>query len=123
MPQGGIDAGETPESAALRELREEIGTDKAVMIGAIERWLSYDVPPALADRVWGGRFRGQRQRWFALRFTGADKDVDLMAHGEVEFSEWRWMKLSELPKSVIGFKRDIYAEVAAEFARFAALRR
>ena len=118
MPQGGIDPGETPEQAALRELQEEIGTDKAAVVGKIADWLSYDVPPKLADRVWGGRYRGQRQLWFALRFTGTDKDIDLKAHGEVEFAEWRWMKLGELPKSVIGFKRDIYARIATEFARF-----
>lgn len=120
MPQGGIDPGETPQRAALRELKEEIGTDKAEVIGRIDRWLNYDVPPALADKVWGGRYRGQRQRWFALRFTGTDSDFDLESHGEVEFSEWRWMNLDELSQAVIPFKRDIYAVVAAEFRRFAA---
>jgi putative (di)nucleoside polyphosphate hydrolase len=120
MPQGGIDPGETPERAALRELKEEIGTDKARILGQIARWLHYDVPPDLADKVWRGRYRGQRQRWFALRFTGADADIDLGAHGEVEFAEWRWMGLDDLVDAVIPFKRKIYAEVAAEFRRFAA---
>lgn len=120
MPQGGIDPGETPERAALRELKEEIGTDKARILGQIARWLHYDVPPGLADKVWRGRYRGQRQRWFALRFTGADADIDLGAHGEVEFAEWRWMGLDDLVDAVIPFKRKIYAEVAAEFRRFAA---
>lgn len=119
MPQGGIDAGETPEQAALRELGEEIGTADARVIGEIPDWLAYDVPPTLADRVWRGRYRGQRQRWFALRFTGTDADIDLNAHGEVEFVEWRWMKLDELPGAVIPFKRDIYTRIAAEFRRFA----
>jgi putative (di)nucleoside polyphosphate hydrolase len=119
MPQGGIDRGETPERAALRELKEEIGTGKARIIGRIGHWLNYDVPPALADRVWGGRYRGQRQRWFALRFTGTDRDIDLGAHGEVEFADWRWMKLDDLVEAVIPFKHAIYAEVAAAFRRFA----
>lgn len=119
MPQGGVDEDETPEQAALRELHEEIGTDKAAVIGTIRRWLSYDLPPEIADRVWGGRYRGQRQRWFALRFAGGDADIRLDAHRHVEFGEWRWMELARLPQTVIGFKRAIYAEVAAEFARFA----
>ena len=119
MPQGGIDRGETPEQAALRELEEEIGTGKARIVGRIAHWLNYDVPPALADRAWGGRYRGQRQRWFALRFTGRDSDIDLAAHGEVEFTDWRWMRLDDLVDAVIPFKREIYAEVAAAFRRFA----
>ncbi|MGQ0677587.1 MAG: RNA pyrophosphohydrolase [Rhodospirillales bacterium] len=119
MPQGGIDRGETPEQAALRELEEEIGTAKARIIGRIARWLSYDVPPELAEAAWNGRYRGQRQRWFALRFAGADEDIDLKAHGEVEFAQWRWMQLDQLPRAAIPFKRGIYAEVAREFRRFA----
>ncbi len=119
MPQGGIDAGETPEQAALRELSEEIGTANARVLAEIQEWLAYDVPPALADQVWRGRFRGQRQRWFALRFAGTDADIDLNTHGEVEFVEWRWMKLDDLPSAVIPFKREIYSRIAAEFRRFA----
>jgi putative (di)nucleoside polyphosphate hydrolase len=118
MPQGGIDKGEDAVTAALRELREEVGTDKAEVVGEIDHWLSYDVPAELADKVWGGRYRGQRQRWFALRFTGTDDDIDLNTH-HPEFAEWQWMKLSDLPKSVIGFKRDIYSQVAAAFQKLA----
>jgi putative (di)nucleoside polyphosphate hydrolase len=118
MPQGGIDPGEAPRAAALRELKEEAGTDRAEVIGEIDRWLAYDLPPHIADRVWGGRYRGQRQRWFALRFTGNDRDIDLNAH-HAEFAQWRWMRLESLTDKTIGFKRDIYVQVAAAFAGFA----
>jgi putative (di)nucleoside polyphosphate hydrolase len=118
MPQGGIDKGEDAATAALRELREEVGTDKAALVGEIDHWLSYDVPAELADKVWGGRYRGQRQRWFALRFSGTDDDIDLNTH-HPEFAEWQWMKLADLPRSVIGFKRDIYAQVAVAFEKHA----
>lgn len=118
LPQGGIDKGETPREAALRELLEETGTDKAQVIGELDRWLSYDLPPAIADRVWKGRYRGQRQRWFAFRFTGNDSDFDLDYH-QAEFAAWRWLDLAALPRAAIAFKRDIYAEVATGFSRFA----
>ena len=77
MPQGGIDPGETPRQAALRELKEEIGTDKAEILGESRMWLKYDLPVELAGGVWGGRYRGQRQKWFAMRFMGSDADIDL----------------------------------------------
>src|SRR5215475_12592054 len=77
MPQGGIDPGETPRQAALRELKEEIGTDKAEILGESAGWLQYDLPSDLAGGIWGGRYRGQRQKWFVMRFTGSDADIDL----------------------------------------------
>ena len=118
MPQGGIDAGESPRDAALRELREEIGTDKAEIIGEHPEWLKYDLPPALSRRIWGGRYRGQKQRWFALRFTGADSDIDLSRH-HAEFEDWCWEDIDRLPDLVIGFKRDIYRQVVAAFRHLA----
>lgn len=118
MPQGGIDDGETPEQAAMRELEEEIGTAKAEIIAATQDWLSYDLPRELVGNVWKGRFRGQKQKWFALRFTGTDSDIDIhTAHPE--FSEWRWLPLEDLVELIVPFKRDLYQAVAAEFAPLA----
>jgi putative (di)nucleoside polyphosphate hydrolase len=118
MPQGGIDDGESAEQAAWRELHEEVGTDKAELLAESDNWLSYDLPPELSHRIWQGRFRGQTQRWFAFRFTGRDKDIDLDAH-EAEFEAWRWADISELSGMVVDFKRDIYCEVVTEFGEFA----
>jgi len=115
MPQGGIDEGETPRQAALRELKEEIGTDKAAFIAEIEDWLAYDLPAEIAGRLWRGGFKGQRQKWFALAFTGADSDIDL-ATGHPEFRAWRWMELEDVAAAIVPFKRDVYARVAREFA-------
>ena len=118
MPQGGIDEGETPRDAALRELHEEIGTDKAEIIAEHPDWLKYDLPPELAGRVWGGRYRGQKQRWFALRFTGADADIHLSRHDQ-EFDDWRWEDIDRLPDLVVGFKRDVYRQVVDAFRHLA----
>jgi putative (di)nucleoside polyphosphate hydrolase len=115
MPQGGIDDGETPRGAALRELKEEIGTDKAVVLGESRDWLRYDLPAELAGQAWGGRYRGQRQKWFAMRFTGSDGDIDL-ATEHPEFSEWKWVPPTSLPRFIIPFKRQLYVDVLAEFA-------
>jgi len=90
MPQGGIDPGETPAQAALRELKEEIGTDKAEILGESRMWLKYDLPVEFAGGVWGGGYRGQRQKWFAMRFTGNDTDIDL-ATDHPEFDAWKWI--------------------------------
>jgi putative (di)nucleoside polyphosphate hydrolase len=116
MPQGGIDDGETPRAAALRELWEETGVtaDKVTPVAKMEDWLTYDLPADLVGRVWGGKYRGQRQRWFLYRFTGTDADVNI-ATAHPEFSQWRWVTGGELLESIVPFKRAVYAEVAAAF--------
>ena len=119
LPQGGIDTGEDPRVAVLRELAEEIGTDRARIIGEHPDWLTYDLPTSLLGVALGGRFRGQRQRWFALRFLGTDADIRLDREPHPEFDAWRWAELSELPALGPAFKRAIYAVLARSFAPFA----
>ena len=115
MPQGGIDPGETPRQAALRELEEETGTAKAEILGETVGWHHYDLPPELTGGIWGGRFRGQRQKWFAMRFTGTDSDINL-ATEHPEFDAWEWVLPAQLPELIVEFKRDVYVAVLAEFA-------
>lgn len=119
LPQGGIDEKEDPRAAVLRELAEEIGTDRATIIGEHHEWLSYDLPSELIGRALGGRYRGQRQRWFALRFTGADADIRLDAGPHPEFDAWRWVHLADLPGLAVGFKLPIYQVLTTSFQRFA----
>ncbi len=122
LPQGGIDANEDPRAAVLRELEEEIGTSRARIIGEHPGWLTYDLPPELVGVALGGRYRGQRQRWFALRFLGKDSDIRLDLDPHPEFDAWRWAELAELPAMAVGFKRAIYELLAKSFAPFAAPR-
>ncbi len=119
LPQGGIDEGEQPADAVMRELAEEIGTANAEIIGQHPDWLSYDLPPELVGRALGGRYRGQRQRWFALRFLGKDDEIELDRHKPAEFDAWRWVALDRLTTLRVGFKHDIYAVLAQSFAQFA----
>lgn len=121
LPQGGIDPNEDPRSAVLRELAEEIGTDRAEIIGEHPDWLFYDLPSHLIGVALRGRWRGQRQRWFALRFTGTDSDIRLDADPHPEFDAWRWAELAELPDLAVDFKRPIYEILARSFAPFAAM--
>jgi putative (di)nucleoside polyphosphate hydrolase len=118
MPQGGIDPGESPLAAAWREMREEIGTDRAELLAESRDWLAYDLPRELADRVWKARYRGQRQKWFAFRFQGPESDIDI-ATPSPEFSAWRWAPLAELPALIVPFKRRLYADLVAEFGPLA----
>jgi putative (di)nucleoside polyphosphate hydrolase len=119
MPQGGIDEGESPKTAALRELEEEVGTAKARIIAELDDWLTYDLPPRLMKRAWGGKWRGQRQKWFLLRFTGRDSDIDVSRHQPPEFTRWRWAEIGELVGLAIQFKRPLYARVVAGFRHLA----
>ena len=122
-PQGGIDAGEEPAVAVLRELREEIGTDDVLILGEHTEWLSYDFPADLPQRDRVARHRGQTQRWFALLLLAGDSAIDLAAHGTPEFDRWRWAELSELATLDVGFKRPVYQRLAVDFAPYAALAR
>ena len=114
MPQGGIDEGEEPRTAVMRELMDETGTAKAQIIGEMDDWLTYDLPAHLVGIAFRGRYRGQRQKWFALRFLGNDSDIDLHTH-EPEFAEWKWVDMDALPGLIVPFKRDTYAQVIAAF--------
>lgn len=118
MPQGGIDRGESPIEAACRELGEEVGTSKALLLRETSGWITYEVPPDQQPVHWKGRWRGQAQKWFALAFTGRDGDVDLAAaddpHGP-EFDSWKWTSARELLDEIVPFKRAVYEKVVAEF--------
>jgi len=114
MPQGGVDEGETPRQAAIRELNEEIGTKKVKIIGETKEWISYDLPQNLANKVWGGRFRGQTQKWFAMRFLGNDEDINLATENP-EFVEWKWTIMENLLNIAASFKRDSYTKVITSF--------
>ncbi|TQD36680.1 RNA pyrophosphohydrolase [Rhodobacter capsulatus] len=117
MPQGGIDAGERPKEAALRELQEETGVrpDLVEKIAKTEDWLVYDLPEELIGNIWGGKYRGQKQKWFLFRFLGQDSDVNI-ATEHPEFSVWRWMEPAELVEKIVPFKRAVYEQVFDSFA-------
>lgn len=114
MPQGGIDPGEAPRDTAFRELAEETGVTKAEMIAESRDWLTYDLPDEMIGTIWKGRYCGQRQKWFAMRFTGTDADIDI-ATEHPEFRSWRWSTKDELADLIVPFKRALYAQVIAEF--------
>ena len=114
MPQGGIDPGETARQAAFRELKEEVGTDKAEILAETRGWLHYDLPSDIASRMWSGRWRGQRQKWFLMRFTGEDSDIN-PATEHPEFDAWEWVEPRRLPELIVPFKRQLYCDLLAEF--------
>ena len=114
MPQGGIDPGEAPAAAAIRELAEETGVTKAEILAESRGWMTYDLPVDLAAKVWGGRYLGQSQKWFAMRFLGCDEDVDLEAH-HPEFDAWKWLSPDALTRLIIPFKRRLYSDIFTEF--------
>ena len=124
MPQGGIDEGEDPATAMLRELREETGIRTVTPLAESKDWFSYDLPPELIGKAWGGRYRGQRQKWFAVRFEGPESEIDIepQAGHPVEFVAWRWANAAELPGLIVPFKREVYTQVLAEFAHLTAPR-
>jgi len=119
LPQGGIDEDEDPRQAIFRELQEEIGTADAEIIGEYPGWLQYDLPEALIGKAFKGKYRGQRQLWFALRFLGKDSDIRLDLDPHPEFDAWRWADLRELPDMAVGFKRPIYEALARAFQPYA----
>lgn len=114
MPQGGIDAGEDPETAVFREMKEEIGTDNAEVVAVTEGWINYDLPDELVGKVWKGRYRGQTQKWFALRYLGPDSEIDIETD-HPEFDAWCWASFDDLAELVIPFKRDSYLQVMDAF--------
>lgn len=125
MPQGGIDPGEAPEAAARRELFEEtnVSGEAIRLLAEIPDWLAYDLPPAVLEQAWKGRYRGQSQRWFAYGFLGDEAMIDVARPGggahEAEFDAWRWASFSELPDLIVPFKRTVYEGVAAAFSGLA----
>ncbi|MCB1404774.1 MAG: RNA pyrophosphohydrolase [Rhodobacteraceae bacterium] len=116
MPQGGIDEGEDPRAAALRELEEEIGVPPALvqLVAETPDWLTYDLPLDVVPRIWKGRYRGQKQKWYLMRFLGRDDQIDLDQE-HPEFSEWRWIDADGMIEAIVPFKRDIYRQVVEAF--------
>ena len=121
MPQGGIDEDEDPYAAALRELYEETGIRSVQKLGEIADWLTYDLPREVVKTAWGGRYRGQKQKWYAARFTGDEREINIKspAGHKQEFIAWRWEPMKNLPELIVPFKRPVYERVVEEFKTFA----
>jgi len=121
MPQGGLDEGEEPEAGARRELAEETGITSARFVARTQEWLAYDLPDELIGIAWEGRYRGQKQLWFAARFEGPESEIDLDPRDghEQEFDAWQWVTLAELPALVVPFKRKVYLSVIEQLGAVA----
>ena len=122
MPQGGIDENEDPYKAALRELYEETSIRSVEKLGEIAEWLAYDIPRDIVGAAWGGKYRGQKQKWYALRFTGEESEINILTPGgghDPEFIDWRWVAMGELPDLVVPFKRQTYERIVKEFGKLA----
>lgn len=115
MPQGGIDEGEDPRSAAIRELTEETGITSATIIAQYDEWLCYELPNQLYGKVWKGRYGGQSMKWFVMRFNGEDSEINI-AGQQPEFSEWKWMDMCDLSTHIIPFKKEIYEKLVEKFS-------
>ena len=117
MPQGGIDYGETPYQAGLREMMEEVGTNNVEFLGEMEEWLDYEIPNKLAKRLWDGKYIGQTQKWLAFRFLGKDEEININTK-DPEFSTWKWEKANQALKLAVPFKKDIYKKVIEKYNEF-----
>jgi putative (di)nucleoside polyphosphate hydrolase len=114
MPQGGINAGETPGQTVWRELKEEIGTEQAEILGESRGWFYHEVPNEISQHMMGGKYCGNRQKWFAMRFTGADSDINI-ATDHPEFDSWKWLRPERLPELIVPFMKQLYLDVLVEF--------